>query len=176
MIDRVDGVAPGPGDWPARMEAWAECGPYTRHCMDAEGIPIRVLVSDRTIDPTLIQAEIQDDRAGASVVFTGTVRNHAPGKTEVSRLEYEAYPEQVEVKIREVVHEATERWSMLRVAVEHRVGSLAVREVAVCVGVSAAHRAAAFDAARYIIDELKHRVPIWKKEHWSGGAEWVEGA
>ncbi len=144
--------------------------------MDADGIAIRVLVSDRSIDPTAIHAEIQDDRAGASVVFTGTVRNHAPGKTDVSHLEYEAYPEEVEDKILEVVEEAAGRWALLRVAVEHRVGSLEVREVAVCVGVSAAHRAEAFEAARYIIDELKHRAPIWKKEHWPGGAEWVEGA
>jgi len=144
--------------------------------MDAEDVPIRVLVSDQPISPGALYDEIQDERAGASVVFTGTVRNHAPGKTDVSHLEYEAYPEQVEAKIHEVVIEAAERWPLLRAAVEHRVGSLAVRDVAVCVGVSAAHRAEAFEAARFIIDELKKRVPIWKKEHWPGGAEWVEGA
>lgn len=144
--------------------------------MEAGDLAIRVLVSDREIVPSSIHDEIQDDRAGASVVFTGTVRNHAPGKTDVSHLEYEAYPEQVETKIREVVSEAAGKWQLLRVAVEHRVGTLGVRDVAVCVGVSSAHRAEAFEAARYIIDELKHRAPIWKKEHWPGGAEWVEGA
>lgn len=123
-----------------------------------------------------MRTEVADARAGATVVFTGTVRNHAPGKSDVSSLEYEAYPEHVEAKIAEVVAEAVEKWPILRIAVEHRVGVLAVGDVAVCVAVSTAHRDAAFDAARYVIDELKHRVPIWKKEHWSGGAEWVEGA
>lgn len=135
-----------------------------------------MLVSDREIVPADIYTEIQDVRAGASVVFTGTVRNHAPGKTDVSHLEYEAYPEQVEAKIGEVIEEAVARFPVLAVTVEHRVGSLAVGEVAVCVGVSSAHRREAFESARYIIDELKERVPIWKKEHWPGGAEWVEGA
>ena len=166
----------GQGGWPAKKGASATGAPYTRHCMDAADVQIRVLVSERPIAPEAIYDEIQDDRAGASVVFTGTVRNHAPGKTDVSHLEYEAHPEQVEGKIGEVVAEATERWPLLRVAVEHRIGSLGIRDVAVCVGVSSAHRAEAFDGARYIIDELKHRVPIWKKEHWPGGAEWVEGA
>lgn len=144
--------------------------------MEAAGVAISVAVSDAVIEPDQLAAAVADDRAGAAVVFTGSVRNHAPGKSNVSRLEYEAYPEHVEAKISEVVDEAVVRWPLLKVAVEHRVGSLAVGEVAVCVAVSSAHRHDAFEAARYVIDELKERVPIWKKEHWSGGAEWVEGA
>lgn len=144
--------------------------------MDAAAVPIRVRVSEDEIDPSALYAEVQDARAGASVVFTGTVRNHAPGKADVSHLEYEAYPEHVEAKIGEVVSEAVEKWPLLRIAVEHRVGTLAVGGVAVCVAVSSSHRSDAFEAARYLIDELKERVPIWKKEHWAGGAEWVEGA
>jgi molybdopterin synthase catalytic subunit len=91
----------------------------------------------------------------------------------VSRLEYEVYDEVVIDKIGEVVREAQERWPILRVAAVHRTGELMVGESAVVVAVSTAHRSDAFPAARYIIDELKTRAPIWKKEHWPGGAEWV---
>ena len=92
----------------------------------------------------------------------------------MSRLEYEAYGEVARSKIAEIVDEAYERWSILRVAAIHRVGSLDVGESAVCVAVSSAHRSDSFQACRYVIDELKARAPIWKKEHWGGGAEWVK--
>lgn len=111
--------------------------------------------------------------SGATVVFLGTVRDHSEGKEGVTHLEYEAYLEQVEGKIGEIVDEARERWPVQRAAAVHRVGSLEVGESAVGVAVSSAHRGDAFEAARYVIDELKHRVPIWKKEHWPGGSEWV---
>jgi len=111
--------------------------------------------------------------SGAIVVFLGTVRDHAPGKFGVTHLEYEAYEGVVEPKIAEVVADARARWPLHRVAALHRTGDLAVGEVSVVVAASSAHRAAAFEAARFIIDELKKRAPIWKKEHWPGGAEWV---
>ena len=107
------------------------------------------------------------------VLFLGTVRNHAPGRDGVTHLEYEAYDGVVEEKISEVVAEARDKWSIERAAAIHRTGSLDVGEIAVAVAVSSAHRAEAFAAGSYIIDELKARAPIWKKEHWSGGAEWV---
>lgn len=116
---------------------------------------------------------VSDDRAGATVVFSGTVRDHSPGRDGVSKLEYEVYDELVTGKIIEVVDEACARWPVLRVAAVHRTGVLTVGESAVVVAVSSAHRADAFPAARYVIDELKSRAPIWKKEHWDGGAEWV---
>jgi molybdopterin synthase catalytic subunit len=94
----------------------------------------------------------------------------------VTHLEYEAYAEQVEEKIGGIVAEAGDRWPLLRVVVEHRTGQVVVGEPSVGVAVSSAHRDGAFDAARYVIDELKKRAPIWKKEYWPGGAEWVEGA
>ncbi len=132
---------------------------------------------DVTADPIDVEtlAEfVSDRRAGSSVVFSGTVRDHSPGRADVSRLEYEAYGKVATDKIAEIVQEAYDRWPILKVAAVHRVGSLDVGESAVCVAVSSAHRKDSFDACRYIIDELKSRVPIWKKEHWSGGAEWVE--
>ena len=110
------------------------------------------------------------------MVFLGTVRDHSQGKVGVTHLEYEAYTEQVEGKIAEIVVEAGARWALKAVVVEHRTGTIDVGESSVGVAVSSAHRDEAFRAARYLIDELKQRAPIWKKEHWPGGAEWVEGA
>ncbi len=88
-------------------------------------------------------------------------------------LEYEAYEGVVEAKIREIVAECAEKWPVRRVAAVHRTGELGVGEISVAVAASAPHRADAFAAGRYLIDELKARAPIWKKEHWPGGAEWV---
>ena len=136
----------------------------------------RIRVSEGLIEPGTLAAEVGEAGAGAVVMFLGTVRDHSPGKAGVTHLEYEAYTEQVEAKIGEIVAEAALRWLLLHVVVEHRTGTVPVGEASVGVSVSAAHRAEAFEAARFLIDELKERAPIWKKEHWPGGAEWVEGA
>ena len=132
-----------------------------------------VEVGSDPIDPAAVVGAVASPAAGATVLFLGTVRDHSPGREGVTHLEYEAYGEVVEPKIAEIVAEARERWPLLGVAAVHRVGELAIGEVSVAVAVSSAHRADAFPAARYVIDELKSRAPIWKKEHWPGGAEWV---
>jgi molybdopterin synthase catalytic subunit len=82
----------------------------------------------------------------------------------------------VEEKLTEIVREAIQKWNLVRVVAEHRVGEVTVGEASVAVAVSSAHRDDAFEAGRYIIDELKARAPIWKKEHWTGGGDWVQGA
>lgn len=132
-----------------------------------------VTVSDVPIDPAALVTAVSTPHSGAVVTFLGTVRDHSEGRQGVTHLEYEAYREHVEPKIAEIVAEARNKWPLDLVAAVHRVGSLPVGEVSVGVAVSSAHRANAFPAARYVIDELKARAPIWKKEHWSGGAEWV---
>jgi molybdopterin synthase catalytic subunit len=110
---------------------------------------------------------------GAVVVFTGTVRDHAAGREGVSRLEYEAYEELVEPKLRELAVDLRRRWPTIgRIALLHRVGEVALAEAAVVVAVSAPHRAEAFDAARYAIDTLKETVPIWKREFWGEASGW----
>jgi molybdopterin synthase catalytic subunit len=135
-----------------------------------------IAVHEETIDPASLLAHVSAPDAGATVLFLGTVRDHAPGRVGVTHLEYEAYAGQVVPKIAEIVAEARARWPIIGAAAVHRVGDLAVGEVSVAVAVSSAHRVDAFPAGAFIIDELKHRAPIWKKEHWPGGAEWVEGA
>lgn len=133
----------------------------------------RIAVSSDPIDGGALAAEVGHRRAGAVCLFLGMVRDHAPGRDGVTHLEYEAYGEVVSAKIAAVVAEAREQWPVLGVVVEHRLGSLPVGETSVGVAVSAPHRDQAFAAARYLIDEIKARAPIWKKEHWPGGAEWV---
>jgi molybdopterin synthase catalytic subunit len=110
---------------------------------------------------------------GAVVVFSGTARDHAPGREGVHRLDYEAYDEHVVPVLADVARQARERWPVLgRIALLHRTGSLAVGESAVVVAVSAPHRGEAFDAARFCIDTLKTTAPIWKREAWAGGESW----
>lgn len=137
------------------------------------GVDDLMSVSADPIDASSLAAHVGRDDAGAVVVFLGTVRDHSEGRQGVVALEYEAYTGVVEEKIAEVVVEARGRWDLGAVAVVHRVGRLAVGEASVGVAVSAAHRPEAFAAARYLIDELKARAPIWKKEFWDDGEEWV---
>ncbi len=132
-----------------------------------------IVVSPDLIDPGGLIESVTTPQCGAVNLFLGTVRDHSEGIERVTHLEYEAYDDVVETKIGEIVAEARDRWDLERIAVVHRVGSLQVGEASVAVAVGSGHREEAFLAGRYLIDELKARVPIWKKEHWPGGAEWV---
>ena len=110
---------------------------------------------------------------GAVVQFSGTARDHSVDRPGVDRLEYEAYDEVVEPRLDAIASEMRQRWDDLgRIAVLHRVGCVAVGDPAVVVAVSAPHRDAAFEAARFAIDTLKATVPIWKRERWQGGESW----
>ena len=110
---------------------------------------------------------------GAVVQFSGTARDHSKDRPGVDLLQYEAYEAQVEPRLDAIASEMRRRFHDLgRVALLHRVGSLAVGEPAVVVAVSSAHRDAAFEAARFAIDTLKTTVPIWKRERWEGGESW----
>jgi len=110
---------------------------------------------------------------GATVVFTGTARDHAAGRPEVHRLEYEAYEEAAIPRLHAVLDGLRHRWPAVgRVALLHRTGVVEIGDPAVVVAVAAPHRGDAFEAARFAIDELKRTVPIWKRETWSGGESW----
>jgi molybdopterin synthase catalytic subunit len=121
----------------------------------------------------LVYAFLSDPAAGAVVVFTGTVRNHAEGKP-VAGLTYEVFVEKAEARLAAVADEVATTWSSVHaVWMTHRSGVMAVGETSVIVGVSADHRPEAFAAARYGIDTLKETVPIWKQEHWvDGSSHW----
>ncbi|MNT63645.1 Molybdopterin synthase catalytic subunit [compost metagenome] len=112
--------------------------------------------------------------AGGIVTFAGTVRNHNHGR-QVLSLTYEAYVEMAQARMEALAREMTERWPVHRVVLIHRVGTLAIGDAAVFVGVSSAHRDVAFEACRHGIEVIKFEVPIWKKETFVGGEVWVEG-
>lgn len=116
-------------------------------------------------------------RSGAVVTFLGVVRDHADGRDGVTGLSYEAYEEAAEERLTTVAAGARTRFPEVeRIALVHRLGDLDLSEASVLVVVSAPHRGAAFDAARFCIDTLKETVPIWKREHWSGGSEWSDAS
>jgi molybdopterin synthase catalytic subunit len=122
-----------------------------------------------------VLAHVGSDEDGAAVLFLGMVRDHADGRP-VTGMTYESYEEMAEPVLREIATEAARRIGSDRVAVVHRVGDLAIGEVSVAIAVSSPHRAEAFDASRYVIEEIKKRLPVWKKEHYADGEpEWVEG-
>jgi molybdopterin synthase catalytic subunit len=134
---------------------------------------MRFRFTQTAIDTGTARQELQNLAAGGYVSFEGWVRDHNEGQ-EVTRLEYEAF-EALAVKEGErIVEEALRRFPVVQALCIHRVGALALGEMAVWVGVSSEHRGEAFDACRFIIDEVKHRVPIWKKEHYrNGDSGWV---
>ena len=118
-------------------------------------------------------AFVERQDCGASVVFTGAVRDHSEGRPAVRSLEYEAYEEEVTPRLAAIATEARARWPSLgRLVLLHRTGVLGVGEASVLVAASAPHRAEAFDAARFCIDTLKATAPIWKRETWEGGTDW----
>jgi sulfur-carrier protein adenylyltransferase/sulfurtransferase len=129
--------------------------------------------SQSTLDTQALRISLEDPTAGGYASFEGWVRNHNEGHA-VTRLEYEAFEALANKEGERIVNEAIEKFGVVRAACVHRIGSLGIGELAVWVGVSSRHRAEAFAACRYIIDEVKHRVPIWKKEHYvTGDSGWV---
>lgn len=133
-----------------------------------------VCLTDQPIDRTSVLAETSLRDAGALVIFEGSVRDNSNGR-EVIRLEYEAFAELALKEMRRIEDEAGARWPLGFVAIVHRVGSLAPGETSVLIAVRSGHRGEAFEACRFIIDTLKARVPIWKKEHYRDGSAWIGG-
>ena len=119
----------------------------------------------------VIQAATRPE-AGALCLFLGTVRNATANKA-VTRLEYDAYDSMAVSETKKIIAQAHKKWEDIEVAIVHRKGILDIGDVAVAIAVSAPHRAASFEACRYIIDTLKKTVPIWKKEVFEDGEEWV---
>jgi len=134
-----------------------------------------IQVTDEPIDAQAVLAAVESPRAGAGLLFLGVVRDHNDGRR-VRFLEYEAYQPMAERSLRELVASLEAEFGPgLGVAIVHRVGRLEIGEASVAIAVSSAHRDAAYRASRAAIERLKRDVPIWKKEHFLGGAVWVEG-
>jgi len=129
------------------------------------------VISDQDLNE--IEVTEETGRAGAMVRFDGIVRNHNEGKA-VDALEYEAYEALAIKEGNRIVEEALQKFDVYKIHAVHRVGSLGIGYLAVIVRAWSAHRAQAFDACRYVIDEIKGRVPVWKLEHYSDGSrDWV---
>ena len=140
---------------------------------DSSLLPIRVELTDQPIDPARLIDQVTSVEAGAVVLFLGTTRCQTSGRKTES-LDYEAHESMALAQLQHLVETARQQWSLTRVAVVHRLGHLRPPEASVGVAVSAEHRREAFEAARWLIDELKQVVPIWKKENWADGeSEWA---
>ncbi len=129
-------------------------------------------VVDGPIDARALEDAVRTDADGAVIVFEGVARRYSRGR-EVVHLEYEAYPEMAQKVMAEIGDEITTKWPVSRVAIVHRTGVLAIGEASVVIAVAAPHRGEAFAACQYAIDRLKQVVPIWKKEVWSDGSQWI---
>ncbi|MDQ4081475.1 MAG: molybdenum cofactor biosynthesis protein MoaE [Actinomycetota bacterium] len=129
-------------------------------------------LTDEPIDLAAVVAEVTDERAGAVATFVGTTRVHSRGRT-VLHLDYEAYAGMAERVMEEIGEELTGRYDLCRVAIAHRVGRVGVTQTSVAIAVSAPHRDDALAACKDAIDTLKERVPLWKKEVYEGGEEWI---
>ncbi|MCF6320124.1 MAG: molybdenum cofactor biosynthesis protein MoaE [Proteobacteria bacterium] len=131
-------------------------------------------LSENTIDDKQLKQQTLDPSAGGFTCFEGWVRDHNQGK-DVQKLAYESYPKLAIKEGNKIIAEAFNKFDIKKAHCTHRVGILEIGDMAVWVGVSAAHRDAAFRACRYILDEVKSRVPIWKNESWTDGESgWVE--
>jgi molybdopterin synthase catalytic subunit len=125
------------------------------------------------LDEHSASACLDAEGVGGVTTFVGRVRASSRGR-QVTMLEYEAYPEMAERVFSQIASEAKAMFEIRDIVIHHRVGNLSVGETSVVISVSAPHRAAAFDACRYAIDRLKQIAPIWKKEHYHGGAVWID--
>ena len=131
------------------------------------------------VTPERLHAEeaidaVRRDEAGAVDIFLGIVRNENNGRA-VDHLVYDAYPSMAEKTMFALAEEAQNRFELAACAILHRTGRLEIGETSLVVAVSARHRAASFEAGHWLVNEVKRRVPIWKKEVWADGAEWIEG-
>ena len=132
-------------------------------------------VSSDPIDTAALLAKVGSDEDGAALLFIGVVRDHAEGR-KVTGMRYDVYAEMATEVLREIALEATIPLGTDRIAVAHRFGELKIGDISVGIAVSSPHRAEAYEASRFVIEEIKKRLPVWKKEHYLDGvSEWVEG-
>jgi len=134
----------------------------------------RVAIVSREITPAALIAEVQSVEFGAISLFVGTVRDTNDGRN-VTAIDYSAYTEMAESELEKIIAEAEDRFGVTALVVEHRVGALALGDVSVAIAAAHAHRGPVLEATRFVIEEIKKRVPIWKLEHYiDGGREWVD--
>jgi len=152
----------------------AHASGFPRQRFEAAGQPtIMIELTTIPIDFNAVTDSVRSHNAGAVVLFLGTVREFTDG-AQTASLEYEAYSAMAVQAMEQLRQEARDKWTLVNASIVHRIGQLELGEIAVAVAVSSAHRTEAFEAGQWLIDTLKHRVPIWKKEQYTDGqTEWV---
>ena len=174
-------AALGLGDEPAGLlyAVNREYAPRERQLADGDEVALippvsggAFRLSEAPLDMVAVVAEVADERAGGIAVFAGTTRIHSRGRT-VQHLEYEAYEGMAEQVMEELASDLTRTYDLCRVAIAHRVGQVGIGETSVVIAVSAPHRGDALAACKDAIDRLKETVPLWKKEVYEGGEEWI---
>jgi len=133
-----------------------------------------VRVTEAVLEPGQAIAAVENPAAGAIDVFLGVVRDNNLGRR-VDHLVYDAYPAMAEKTMAEIGEEARGRFGLIDFAILHRTGRLEIGETSLLIAVSCGHRAASFEGGHWLVDEIKKRLPVWKKEVWEDGEEWVEG-
>ena len=129
-------------------------------------------ITESKINEEEITASVRNDDSGAVITFLGTARRSSKGR-EVIHLEYDAYPEMAESKIKEIIAELIDKYKIKDAAFIHRIGKVELGDTIVIIAISAPHSKEAFEASRYAVQRLKSVVPIWKKEVWADGEEWI---
>jgi molybdopterin synthase catalytic subunit len=133
---------------------------------------LSIKITDETLNINECLREIEDPTVGGIDIFVGTVRNHTKGE-KVLKLYFEAYQSMAKKEMKKIAEKACEKWPLNAALIHHRLGNLDIGEVPVIIAASSAHRDAAFEACRFMIDTLKETVPIWKKEYLENGEVWV---
>ena len=143
-------------------------------CHQSAGVKSLIRITNNRLSLQEIMLELEDNSAGALSVFIGNVRNRGRSGN-VSEIYYESYSKMAEQKMREIENEAQTKWEIKKLAVFHRIGNIKVGEASIIIGVSSEHRNEAFEACKYVINNVKTRVPIWKKEISDENQKWVDG-
>ena len=144
------------------------------YCHQSAGVESLIRITNDRLNLEEVMLELEDNSAGALSIFIGNVRNRGRSGN-VSEIYYESYSKMAEQKMREIENEAQTKWEIKKLLAFHRIGNIKVGETSIIIGVSSEHRQEAFEACKYVIDNVKTRVPIWKKEISEEGQKWVEG-
>ncbi len=129
------------------------------------------LIQTEPLDTNALRAAVTDPSHGAILIFEGVTRNHFEGRT-VTHLEYEAYAEMATAEMKRIAQDALERWPTVRVAIAHRTGVVGLGETSLIIAVGAPHRPEGYEANRFVLEAIKARLPVWKKEVYSDGQQW----
>lgn len=143
-------------------------------CHQSAGVKSLIRITNNQLNLKEIMFELEDSSAGALSIFIGNVRNRGRSGN-VSEIYYESYSKMAEQKMREIENEAQTKWEIKKLVAFHRIGNIKVGEASIIIGVSSEHRNEAFEACKYVINNVKTRVPIWKKEISNKSQKWAEG-